>query len=70
LTRSRIYCLTSTPDRKGRLYSRIATATTTLQTLTPLQPVKAAEVAAEAEAHIGVKGKPIRAPELAITAAK
>jgi hypothetical protein len=42
--------LASTLDRKRRLFSRIATATTILQTLTPLQPVEAAEVAAEAEA--------------------
>jgi hypothetical protein len=42
--------LTSTPDRKGRLFLRIITATITLQTLTPLRPIKAAEVAAEEEA--------------------
>jgi hypothetical protein len=39
----------STLDRKGRLFLRIATATTILQTLTPLWPVEAAEVAAAAE---------------------
>jgi hypothetical protein len=70
LTRLRIYCLASTLDRKGRLFLRIVTATTILQTLTPLQPVKTAEMAAEAEAQIKAEKKPIRAPELAITAAK
>jgi hypothetical protein len=51
---------------------RIATATTILQTLTPLRPVEAAEVAAaaEEEAQIEAEGEPIEAPELAITAAK
>jgi hypothetical protein len=49
---------------------RITTATTILQTLTPLQPVKAAEVVAEEEAQIRAKGELIRAPELTITAAK
>jgi hypothetical protein len=49
--------LASTLDRKGRLFllriaTAIATTTTILQTLTSLQPVKAAEVAAEAEAQI------------------
>jgi hypothetical protein len=56
LTRSRIYCLASILDRRERLFlPRIATAitpaTTILQTLTPLQPVKAAEIAAAAEAE-------------------
>jgi hypothetical protein len=65
--------LASTLNRRGRLFStRIATATTILQTLTPLRPVEAAEVAAaaEEEAQIGAEGEPIGAPELAITAAK
>jgi hypothetical protein len=65
--------LTSTLDRKGRLFStRIATATIILQTLTPLRPVEAAEVAAaaETEAQIRAEGEPIEAPKLAITAAK
>jgi hypothetical protein len=75
LTRSRIYCLTNTLDRKGRLFLlRIATATATtiLQTLTSLQLVEAAEVAAaaEARAQIRAEGELIKAPELAITAAK
>jgi hypothetical protein len=67
--------LASTLNRRERLFlpriaTAIATATTILQTLTPLQPVKAAEVAAEEEAQIGVEGEPMGAPELAITAAK
>jgi hypothetical protein len=73
LTRSRIYYLASTLDKKERLFlPRIATATTILQTLTPLRPIKAAEVAAAAkkEAQIGAKGEPMGAPELAITTAK
>jgi hypothetical protein len=50
LTRSRIYYLASTLDRREKLFlPRIATATTILQTLTLLQPVKTAEVAAAAE---------------------
>jgi hypothetical protein len=67
--------LGSTLDRRERLFlpriaTAIATVTTILQTLTPLQPVEAAKVAAEAEAQIGAEREPIRAPELAITAAK
>jgi hypothetical protein len=67
--------LASTLDRRGRLFlpriaTAIATATTILQTLTPLQPVEAAEVAAEEEAQIGAEGELIGASELAITAAK
>jgi hypothetical protein len=75
LTRSRIYYLASTLDKRERLFlpriaTAIITATTILQTLTSLQPVKAAEVTAEAEAQIGAEGEPIGAPELAITAGK
>jgi hypothetical protein len=65
--------LISTLDRRGRLFlSRIATViiTTILQTLTPLQPVKTAEVTAEAEAQIRAKEELIRASELVITMAK
>jgi hypothetical protein len=49
-----------------------ATATTILQTLTPLQPVETAEVAAaaEAEAQIRAEKELIGAPELAITTPK
>jgi hypothetical protein len=67
--------LASTLDKRERLFlpritTAIATATTILQTLTPLQPIKAAEVAAKEEAQIRAKEEPIKAPELAITAAK
>jgi hypothetical protein len=67
--------LTSTLDRRERLFlpriaTAIATATTILQTLTPLQPVEAAEVAVEEEAQIRAEGELMGAPELAITAAK
>jgi hypothetical protein len=67
--------LTSTLNRRERLFllritTAIATATTILQTLTLLQPVKAAEVAAETEAQIRAEGELIRAFELAITAGK
>jgi hypothetical protein len=71
LTQLRIYYLASTLNKRERLFwLRIATAATILQTLTPLQPVKAAEVAAKAEASIKAEEEPIRAPELVITTAK
>jgi hypothetical protein len=54
----------------SRIATAIATATTILQTLTPLQPVKAAEVTVKKEAQIRAEEEPIKAPELAITAAK
>jgi hypothetical protein len=67
--------LASTLNKKKRLFlpritTAITTATTILQTLTPLQPIKAAKVTAEAEAQIKTEEEPIGAPELAITAAK
>jgi hypothetical protein len=75
LTQLRIYYLASTLDKKERLFlpritTAIATATTILQTLTPLQLVKTAEVAAEAKAQIRAEGELIRAPKLVITAGK
>ena len=66
----RTYSLGSTPARKEELFLlRIAT-TITLQMLMPLRPVKVAKMTAEKEARIRAEKKPIKTPELAITAAK